>query len=157
MNCRQAQREIALLIGEDLSEDDRREEVEQHLKRCPGCREHRARAASALAAITTAEPQSTFESVHSLWPGVRRRLAQPPAPVPRQWDWKAWAPFAAGVAACASLLLIVGGNDHNPPQSIHREVVPLYPPFAPSIRPGSGHTLNENGVPRRVDLKIENE
>jgi hypothetical protein len=137
MNCRQAQREIALLAGEDLNDEDRRRDVQRHLDHCPACREHQSKVGAALSALVAAEPHSTFESVHSLWPGVRRRLRNSSAQASGRADWKSWAPFAAGVATCASLLLLAGGALHDPQPSSATPAreMPFYPQLPNVVEP----------------------
>jgi hypothetical protein len=137
MNCRQAQREIALLAGEDLNDEDRRRDVQRHLDHCPACREQQAKVGVALSALVAAEPHATYDSVHSLWPGVRRRLRNASARTSTASDWKSWAPFAAGVATCAGVLLLAGGAFEQPAPRRAVEVnysreLPIYPSM-PSV------------------------
>jgi anti-sigma factor RsiW len=133
MNCRQAQREIALLVGEDLGDDERRENVEAHLRQCAECRRHRARVGSAISALVSAEAPATYVSVYSVWPSVRRRLGKGSPKSKPPSDWRSWTPFAGGVAACASLLLFASGawrEDARPTAPVTREMIPPYPSYS---------------------------
>jgi hypothetical protein len=136
MNCRQAQREIALLAGDDLSDDDRRRDVERHLAVCPACREKQARMGAALGAMVAAEAPATYDCVHSLWPGVRRQLSRPASRASAGSDWKSWTPFAAGVVTCAGLLVAASATFRDskmPAEPVTREISPLYPRLRPAI------------------------
>lgn len=148
MNCRQAQREIALLVGDDIGDDDRRRNVERHVASCPACRERQAKMTAALGAMVSVEAPGTFDAVHSLWPGLRRRLNRPLSRGPAGGNWKSWTPFAAGVATCAGLLIFASAAFHDPSvdrPSINRDVSPLYPPLHSAI-----DKLSEdaNGTPK---------
>lgn len=105
MNCREAQRELALHAGEDLGDSQREAEVQQHLAECASCRRQHAGVKSALAALAVADSSSTYESVHSLWPAVRRRIAQGDVSSLAGWTWQSAAPVLAGLVVCSGLMV----------------------------------------------------
>jgi hypothetical protein len=154
MNCRQAQREIALLVGDDINDDDRRRDVERHVASCHACRERQAKIAAALGAMVSTEAPGTFDSVHSLWPGLRRRLNRPLSRGPAGGNWKSWTPFAAGVATCAGLLIFASAAFHEPDgdrPSVNREMSPLYPPLNSAI-----NELSEDANGKPVVRPVKN-
>ncbi|HVJ87872.1 MAG TPA: hypothetical protein VM452_19570 [Caulifigura sp.] len=105
MNCRDAQRELALHAGEDLGDSQREAEVRQHLAECASCRRRHAGVKTALAALAVPAAPGTFESVHSLWPALRRRIAQGDVSSASGWTWQSAAPVAAGLVVCAGLMV----------------------------------------------------
>ncbi len=105
MNCREAQTELALYAGEDLGDSQREAEVRQHLSECPACRRRHAGVKSALAALAGADSPGTYESVHSLWPALRRRIAQGDVSSSAGWTWQSAGPALAGLLVCAGLMV----------------------------------------------------
>ncbi|MBX3444312.1 MAG: zf-HC2 domain-containing protein [Planctomyces sp.] len=137
MNCRQARYEMALLAGDDLADEDRRRDVERHLSMCPGCRRQHQRLCGVLGAVSASDVPATYVSAHSLWPSVRRRMNAPARPGGQGVDWKSWTPFAAGVAACAGVLMMasVALQTPGPQAPVSRQLSPLYPPLQPIVEP----------------------
>jgi hypothetical protein len=105
MKCHEAQRELALHAGEDLGDAQREAEIKRHLAECPTCRRKHAGVKTALAALAIPETPGTFESVHSLWPGVRRRIAQGDHSASAGWSWQTAGPAVAGLAVCGGLMV----------------------------------------------------
>lgn len=105
MNCREAQRELALHAGEDLGDPQREAEVQQHMAECLSCRRRHAGVKTALAALAVPDSPGTFESVHSLWPALRRRIARGDVSSSAGWTWQTAAPIAAGLVVCAGLMV----------------------------------------------------
>jgi anti-sigma factor RsiW len=114
MNCREAQRELALLAGEDLGDPQREAEVQQHLAACPSCRRRHAGVKTALAALAVPDSPGTFESVHSLWPALRRRIARGDVSASAGWTWQTAGPIAAGLVVCAGLMVSTAALLHRP-------------------------------------------
>jgi hypothetical protein len=106
MNCRQAKREIALCVGEDLTDADRREKLRHHLTGCPECRTHYKRLKGMFHVLEQAEGQRTYDSADSLWPALVGRLGQPRSPLqgPR---FNGWVPFSVMAAACVLLMIVM--------------------------------------------------
>ena len=74
MNCRRAQVQIALWLGDGLGAKDETE-LRGHLTGCPCCREHLAKLQSTLACLHAAEcGDADGASKRSLWPGLATRL-----------------------------------------------------------------------------------
>jgi anti-sigma factor RsiW len=105
MKCHEAQRELALHAGEDLGDAQREAEIKQHLAECPTCRRKHAGVKTALAALAAPSTPGTFESVHSLWPAVRRRIAQGDHTTSAGWSWQTVGPTVAGLVVCAGLMV----------------------------------------------------
>jgi len=105
MKCHEAQRELALHAGEDLGDTQREAEIQQHLAECPTCRRKHAGVKTALAALAIPDTPGTYESVHSLWPALRRRIAQGDHSTSAGWSWQTVAPTVAGLVVCAGLMV----------------------------------------------------
>jgi hypothetical protein len=112
MNCREAQNEIALLVGQDLEDRQRVRQVNLHLHDCPQCRAHQRQLKQALSAIERSEVAETYEVRNSLWPKVAARLD---APRVRVSPFKTWLPIASFMAACLMLAVVLRES----PQHLH--------------------------------------
>lgn len=106
MNCRQAKREIALCVGEDLTDADRRAELRGHLTGCPDCREHLKRLKGMFQVFERAEGQQTYDCADSIWPGLSGRLGQPRPRLPGP-RFNGWVPFSVMAAACVLLMIVM--------------------------------------------------
>lgn len=106
MNCRQAKTEIALCVGEDLTDANRRERLRQHLSGCPECRGHFKRLKGMFRVLEQAEEQRTYDSADSLWPNLRSRLGQP-RPRLQGPRFNGWVPFSVMAAACVLLMIVM--------------------------------------------------
>lgn len=106
MNCRQAKRDIALCVGEDLTDADRRQKLRHHLTGCPECRAHFKRLKGMFHVLEQAECQQTYDTTDSLWPGLVGRLGRPRPPLqgPR---FNGWVPFSVMAAACVLLMIVM--------------------------------------------------
>ena len=113
MNCKQAQRDIALWVGQDLDDHCERDEVRRHVSSCPDCREHYRRMKSALKVLDRAEAPETYVATGSLWPELAARMndRQPQTPSGR---FNGWMPFVAMTAACLLLMFVVNEQTHSP-------------------------------------------
>jgi hypothetical protein len=105
MKCHEAQRELALHAGEDLGDAQREAEIKQHLAECSTCRRKHAGVRTALAALAVPATPGTFESVHSLWPALRRRIAQGDHSASAGWNWQTVGPTMAGLVVCGGLMV----------------------------------------------------
>ena len=105
MKCHEAQRELALHAGEDLGDAQREAEIKQHLAECPTCRRKHSGVKTALAALAIPETAGTYESVHSLWPALRRRIAQGDHSASAGWSWGTVGPALAGLVVCGGLMV----------------------------------------------------
>jgi anti-sigma factor RsiW len=131
MKCHEAQRELALHAGEDLGDPQREAEIQQHLAECPTCRRKHAGVKTALAALAAPAAPGTYESVHSLWPAVRRRIAQGDYSSSAGWSWQTAGPAIAGLVVCAGLMVSTAVLLKRP--VVHDEPLST-PPTAPVYR-----------------------
>jgi predicted anti-sigma-YlaC factor YlaD len=106
MNCRQAKLEIALCVGEDLTDADRREQLRRHLTGCPECRTHFKQLKGMFQVLEEAEEQQTYDSADSLWPSLAGRLGQP-RPRRQGPRFNGWVPFSVMAAACVLLMIVM--------------------------------------------------
>jgi len=98
--------EIALCVGEDLTDADRRENLRHHLARCPECRAHFKRLKGMFHVLEQADEQRTYDSTGSLWPGLMSRLGQP-RPRMQGPRFNGWVPFSVMAAACVLLMIVM--------------------------------------------------
>lgn len=107
MNCRHARSDLALWVGHDLTDTQRRDELRRHVARCPDCRSHYKRLKDSLRVLEDADRAPTYDSADSLWPElssrIQRRAAQH-GPVSR---FNGWLPFVAVTAASALLVVMM--------------------------------------------------
>lgn len=127
MNCKQAQRDIALWAGHDLDDASQREAVRQHVTGCPCCRAHYQRMKETLHVLERAERPVTYISQDSLWPDLATRIsrAQHASPVRNTRRFHGWMPLIAMTAAGFILLLVV----YEQPQPARG---PIHGGFSPS-------------------------
>jgi len=107
MNCQEARRELALLAGEDLGDYGREAEIKQHLAECPACRRRQKGMKSALTALSVTGVPATYDSVPSLWPTIRRRIARGDRSSAGP-GWASAGPAIAGLAISAGLMVSIG-------------------------------------------------
>ncbi len=115
MNCKQAQRDIALWAGHDLDDSVQKEAVRRHVVGCPCCRTHYQRMKQTMHVLERAERPVTYVSEDSLWPALAARISHAQRQPATSWNTKhgnatrlsGWMPFVAMTAACFILLLVV--------------------------------------------------
>jgi len=113
MNCRQAKLDIALWIGEDLTDVGAREELRRHVAACPPCRTHYRRLKKTLGVLEHADREATYDSSDSVWPELSRRLDRRSRRPTQGNRFNGWFPFAAMTVACL-LLVVVMANPAQP-------------------------------------------
>ena len=118
MNCKQAQQDIALFVGQDLDDPRDRDDVKRHVAVCPDCRQHYRRMKGALKVLGQADAPETYTVAGSLWPELARRINDRASSGPRS-RFNGWAPFVAMTAACLTLMVVV-----NEPQKASHPVGP---------------------------------
>ncbi len=136
MNCKQAQRDIALWAGHDLDDAAQKEAVRRHVAGCPGCRSHYQRMKQTLQVFERAERPVTYVSGDSLWPALAARISHAQQQPATSWNTtrfsgnrlSGWMPFVAMTAACLILLLVVNEQPQQPHVPIQRGL-----PAAPLI------------------------
>ena len=133
MNCKQAQRDIALWAGHDLDDAAQKEAVRRHVSGCPCCRTHYKQMKHTLNVLERAERPATYVSGDSLWPELAARIShsQQQSARPRNSNrFNGWMPFIAMTAACFILLLVVNEQPQPPEGNIPRGMVPA-PVYSP--------------------------
>lgn len=107
MNCKQAKKQVALLIGNDL-EPAALQQVRSHLGQCVGCRQHFEQLSNCLEVLQTpARPWSSDDQ--SLWPALSARLASTSAGQ-KPHRLSGWAPTLAVAAACTAMFWVASSH-----------------------------------------------
>jgi hypothetical protein len=106
MNCRQAQQDIALLVGHDLDDPRERDDVKRHVATCPDCRRYFRRMKDTLKVLGQADAPQTYTATGSLWPVLSRRINDRRREGPRS-RFNGWAPFVAMTAACLLMMFVI--------------------------------------------------
>lgn len=103
MDCRQAQPLLALLIGQDQSEDDIEAGVLEHVARCGACQQFQRQLMVSQEALAEARVYS--ETPRRLWPRLAERLAELERS-PQFARFNVWVPTLAAAAACLLLISV---------------------------------------------------
>lgn len=136
MNCREAQIDIALLVGNDLEDADAREHLRQHMTSCPDCRQHYRNLKSTLPVLGQSEREPTYEVRESLWPAVSQRLQRRQQDAgqlnPRKW----WLP-GIFLAACVMLVVMIQPPLQHHANQLHQDkgLLPSLPVVEPHTAP----------------------
>lgn len=123
MNCRQAKADIALWIGEDLPDRDRREELRRHVSACAGCRKHYKRLKGTLQVLEHADRERTYDVSDSVWPELARRIEQHSESRSRGARFNGWLPFVAVTVACVALVVVME-TQHRPAPDLSSDPMP---------------------------------
>jgi hypothetical protein len=134
MNCRHARSDLALWVGQDLTDKQRRDELRRHVARCPECRSHYKRLKDSLRVLEDADRSPTYEAADSLWPELSNRIQRRAAQHGPASRFNGWLPFVAVTAASA--LLVVAMETRPAPQPSF-SVAPIPRDFfsAPFVQP----------------------
>lgn len=153
MNCRHARSDLALWVGRDLTDTQRREELRRHVSRCPECRSHYTRLKQTLRVLENADETPTYDAASSLWPELSGRIQQRAASRGPTSRFNGWFPFVAMTAACALLVVVMETRPAQRPASaispISRDVLipwrpaPTYEPVR-HWQPPAAATLDES-------------
>ncbi len=107
MNCRIAQKQIALLVGHDLSQSAVLA-TQQHIAECAECRQVHASLRDSTDALATFNSETALQRRSSVWSKVREQLPMPASPLPAT----RWSHFFAGSlapsAVAVAVFLVVG-------------------------------------------------
>ena len=119
MNCKQAYDDIALFVGNDLS-DEAIPKLESHLENCPNCNKHYQSMKNSWKLLHESGDQFLVESLHdSVWPDVSVKLAKRQE---ERHQFNGWIPAAAVLAASFVVFLVsdvsIPHTDNSDP-SIH--------------------------------------
>lgn len=108
MNCRTAQRQMALAVGEDLPSTEI-QELQRHLQDCSKCQQTWEQHQRGFAVLQHSRTQETHSKRNSsVWPTVVNRLHERGSVSPRG-DFNGWIAALAVMTAC--VLLIVFSQD----------------------------------------------
>jgi hypothetical protein len=107
MNCRHARSDLALWVGHDLTDTQRRDELRRHVARCPDCRSHYKRLKDSLRILEDADRAPTYDAADSLWPELSSRIQRRAAQHGPSSRFNGWLPFVAVTAASALLVVMM--------------------------------------------------
>ncbi|MFO1023155.1 MAG: hypothetical protein U0903_21060 [Planctomycetales bacterium] len=111
MNCKQAQRELALWVGGD-HDPLLQEMLNDHVRNCPDCRAFAREIQTGAqvlrqAAVRASNDAPVAEAGWSLWPRVQAKLAKSgPRQSPYAPATVGWFPVAGLTAACVALIAV---------------------------------------------------
>lgn len=123
MNCKTAQYQIALAVGEDLSPAES-QELQGHLQACSNCQKTWEQHQQGFAVLQRSRIQEIRPESDSFWPVLANRLRERAADSPRG-EFNGW--FAALAVTAACVLVFVFSQEG---------LVPL------PLQPRSGNTTN---------------
>lgn len=102
--CRQAEAEIALHAGGDLTDPVAEKLLASHLAKCPACRDYERRMSVCVELLQTCAAESAPPAAR-VWSRVAAKLPRR-APRTALAQFNAWVPTTAMVAACAAMILV---------------------------------------------------
>jgi hypothetical protein len=148
--CVSVRRRLALFVGDDLSEPERRA-LERHVSKCASCCEYLASLQRSQEVIQQYRVQpAASENAPSLWPGLCRQL---PAREFLRCPRRSWLPPSAVAAASIAIAVVLWNRPARlepvPDRSSLRSTLATDPSFAVSKlnseelidRPGNERTL----------------
>ncbi|RLS52673.1 MAG: hypothetical protein DWH91_16065 [Planctomycetota bacterium] len=136
MNCGEAQQELALWVGQDLTDPVRIETLRRHVAICPVCGQRAKALKASLVALGSLEVPQTYDTIDSLWPEVEARIMARQSQPPMRSSLVIWA--ALGLLS----LVILGGTAwmwRTTPPSAAPAVTPNEPVAPPLYPPSPGH------------------
>ncbi len=98
MNCKTAQRQMALAVGEDLSPAES-QELQGHLQACSNCQQIWEQHQSGFAVLQRSRTQEIRPKSDSVWPVLANRLQERATDSPRG-EFNGWFAALAVTAAC---------------------------------------------------------
>lgn len=102
--CRRVRRLLALYVGDDLTEPERRA-AEAHVAACPNCRAYLASLERSRDSLLQCRTQTSGdETSPSLWPALKNRLQAAPPAAPRR---NSWLPVGAMTAATVAIAVVL--------------------------------------------------
>lgn len=107
MNCKTAQHQMALAVGEDLSPTES-QELQGHLQGCSKCQKTWEQQQHGFAALQRSRNQEVRPKSDSVWPALATRLREREAQSPRG-EFNGW--FAALAVTAACVLIFVFSQD----------------------------------------------
>lgn len=116
MNCKTAQHQMALAVGEDLSPAES-QELQGHLQGCSKCQKTWEQQQHGFAVLQRSRSQETRPKSDSVWPALSNRLRQREAQSLRG-EFNGW--FAALAVTAACVLIFVFSHDQVEPLASRR-------------------------------------
>lgn len=107
MNCKTAQHQMALAVGEDLSPAES-QELQGHLQGCSKCQKTWEQQQHGFAVLQRSRNQEARPKSDSVWPALANRLREREAQSPRG-EFNGW--FAALAVTAACVLVFVFSQD----------------------------------------------
>jgi anti-sigma factor RsiW len=107
MNCKTAQRQMALAVGEDLPPAEI-QEVQSHLQDCSKCQQTWEQHQRGFAVLQHSRTNETRPNRDSVWPSLSGRLRERAA-APQRGEFNGW--IAALAVTAASVLIFVFSQD----------------------------------------------
>ncbi len=98
MNCKTAQRQMALAVGEDLSPAES-QELQGHLQACSNCQQTWEQQQHGFAVLQRSRTQEIRSKSDSVWPVLVHRLRERATDSPRG-EFNGWFAALAVTAAC---------------------------------------------------------
>ncbi len=152
MNCKQAYDDIALYVGNDLS-DEAIPKLERHLGNCPNCKKHYQSMKNSWSLLHESGDQFLVESLHdSVWPDVSVKLAKRQE---ERHQFNGWIPAAAILAASFVVFLVSDVSVHQAGNSVPS--VPASFSTNPLSLPGASNLLPANETELKLGFKNNEE
>lgn len=107
MNCKTAQRQMALAVGEDLSPAES-QELQGHLQACSNCQQTWEQHRNSFSVLQRSRTQEIRPKSDSVWPMLANRLRERETNSPRG-EFNGW--FAALAVTAACVLVFVFSQD----------------------------------------------
>ena len=111
MNCKIAEHQMALAVGEDLSPAES-QELQEHLQACLKCQKTWEQQRHGFAVLQHSRVQDVQRKSDSVWPVLANRLRERAAESPRG-EFNGW--FAALAVTAACVLVFVFSQDSSIP------------------------------------------
>ncbi len=121
MNCKRANAEIALWVGNDLDESAERS-LRRHLAKCPGCRKHWRKMKASLRMLQENDEDLSETRDISLWPRLSVALATAEEQNAHGSRFNGWVPALAVAAACLAMISL---SNNTPPVERSNEARPI--------------------------------
>lgn len=112
MNCKTAQRQMALAVGEDLSPTES-QELQGHLEACSKCQKTWEQQQQGFAVLQRSRIHEFPQKSDSVWPMLASRLRERETNSPRG-EFNGWFAALAVTAACVLVFVFSQDNSYRP-------------------------------------------
>lgn len=103
MNCKSAQHQMALAVGEDLSPAES-QQLQGHLQTCSKCQKTWEQQQRGFAVLQRSRTQEVRRKSDSVWPVLAHRLRERKTELPRS-EFNGWFAALAVTAACVLIFV----------------------------------------------------